>query len=151
MVGGITEQENSGLRPDFNDLCYTTPTASLSSAIDEEHLKQIEALFRSRAILYLRRATRSRGEAKPSAYAGFRRRHFARRLRGVTRRCTCAVSALRMDRALAHAALPIDDVCKTVRRKEHGDIVGRSFADRSDLDAISLSRRRKCASHRRGG
>jgi hypothetical protein len=54
--------------------------------------------------------------------------------------------------ALAHAALPIDDVCKTVRRKEEGDIVGHSFADRSDPSAISsLSRRRKRADHHSGG
>jgi hypothetical protein len=55
-----------------------------------------------------------------------------------------------MDRAFAHAALPIDDVCKTVRREEHGDIVGHSFADRTDLDAISLSSCRKCEEGRRG-
>jgi hypothetical protein len=34
-----------------------------------------------------------------------------------------------VDRALAHAALPIDDVCKTVRRHDHGDIVSKSIAD----------------------
>ena len=53
-----------------------------------------------------------------------------------------------MDRALAHATLPIDDVCKTVRRKDVGDVVSHSFAERLDLDAISLSRRRKCPSSR---
>jgi hypothetical protein len=39
-----------------------------------------------------------------------------------------------------------------MRRKEEGDIVGHSFADRSDPSAISgLSCRRKRADHRRGG
>jgi hypothetical protein len=56
-----------------------------------------------------------------------------------------------MDRAFAHAALPIDYVCKTVRGKEFGDTVGDSFADRSDFDAVGLSRRRKCADRGRGG
>jgi hypothetical protein len=56
-----------------------------------------------------------------------------------------------VDRAFAHATLAIDDVCETVGGKDLGDIVGHSFAERLDLDAVSLSRRRKCADHRRGG
>ena len=40
---------------------------SSSDPVDEASLKRIEALFQSRAILHLRRATGSRGEAKPSA------------------------------------------------------------------------------------
>ena len=40
---------------------------SSSDPVDEASLKRIEALFRSRAILHLRRASGSRAEAKPSA------------------------------------------------------------------------------------
>jgi len=63
----INGQENSGLRPDFNDRSYTKPTASLTSAMDEASPKRIEALFRSRAIFHLRQASGSHGQAKPSA------------------------------------------------------------------------------------
>ena len=65
----------------------------------------------------------------------------ARRLPGTTRRCRRAVFARRVDGAFTHATLPLDDVCKTVRRKDLGDIVRHSFAERLDLDAIGLSRR----------
>jgi hypothetical protein len=92
----------------------------------------------------------ARSEAKPSAYAGVGCRHFARHLRRVTRRSIWAITG-RVDRASALAALPIDHVCKGVGREKHGEIVGYILALRRDLDAISLSRRRKCADHRRSG
>jgi len=98
---------------------------SSSDSLEEAFPNRIEALFQGLATLRWLQAAGSDGEAKPSAQAGFGSCHFARHLRGVTRRRTWAWFAGRVDRALTHAALPSHDVLKTVRRKEDGEIVGQ--------------------------
>ena len=50
-----------------NAMNFLAGLQSSSDPGDEASLKRIEALFRSRATLHLRRVTGSRGEAKPSA------------------------------------------------------------------------------------
>ena len=89
----------------------------------ESSSDSLEEAFPGLAILRWRQAAGSQGEAKPSAQAGFGSCHFARHLRGVTRRRTGTCFAGRVDRALTHAALASHDVFKTVRRKEDGEIV----------------------------
>ena len=69
----------------------------------------------------------------------------------MTRRRARAVITFRVDRTLTYAALPIDDVGETMRRKEISDIVGHSFANGPYLDAVRMSRRRKAAHYRRSG
>jgi len=120
----------------------------------QKHIEGVElvdqALFRSRAIRYLPQASGSHGQAKPSAQTGGGCAAAARRLRGATRRCCRAVLARHVDGAFADAALASDDVFEAVRGKEVGDVVGHGLADRLDLDAIGLRRRRECADHCHG-